>query len=222
MAARLRRKIGLTAAVSRITDPRSPSREHAPGHVSRIRVVAPVAAVIALGAVLLAEIVYLAGHTWATGAPTGKGVPIEAGDFGNNIERVANLFLVKSTYSMLLALAVGVVHVPFPFLPRHLTLVGSLTIGIPAFFLALAPNDRLAVPGFVSRVLAFAVPAGALAAVVTFTGYALPLDPKRSPTPRRFVGATATAATRSLSSRRSAARQWARPCFAASPTPSLA
>ena len=97
----------------------------------------------------------------------------------NNIERVANLFLVKSTYSMLLALAVGVVHVPFPFLPRHLTLVGSLTIGIPSFFLALAPNDRLAVPGFVSRVLHFAVPAGALAALVTFTGYALargPLD----------------------------------------------
>lgn len=97
----------------------------------------------------------------------------------NNIERVANLFLVKSTYSMLLALAVGVIHVPFPFLPRHLTLVGSLTIGIPSFFLALAPNDRLAVPGFVSRVLHFAVPAGALAALVTFTGYALargPLD----------------------------------------------
>ena len=95
----------------------------------------------------------------------------------NNIERVANLFLVKTTYSMLLALAVGVAHVPFPFLPRHLTLVGSLTIGIPAFFLALAPNDRLAVPGFVSRVLHFAVPAGALAAVVTFTGYALARGP---------------------------------------------
>jgi len=95
----------------------------------------------------------------------------------NNIERVANLFLVKSTYSMLLALAVGVAHVPFPFLPRHLTLVGSLSIGIPAFFLALAPNDRLAVPGFVSRVLHFAVPAGALAAVVTFTAYALARGP---------------------------------------------
>ncbi len=91
----------------------------------------------------------------------------------NNIERVANLFLVKSTYSMLLALAVGVAHIPFPFLPRHLTLVGSLTIGIPAFFLALAPNDRLAQPGFVSRVLHFAVPAGTLAAIVTFVGYAV-------------------------------------------------
>jgi len=91
----------------------------------------------------------------------------------NNIERVANLFLVKTTYSMLLSLAVGLAHVPFPFLPRHLTLIGSLTIGIPAFFLALAPNDRLAHPGFVGRVLRFAVPAGALAATATFIGYLL-------------------------------------------------
>ena len=94
----------------------------------------------------------------------------------NNVERVANLFLVKTTYSMLLAIAVGVAHVPFPFLPRHLTLVGSLTIGIPAFFLALAPNDHLARSGFVPRVLRFAVPAGTLAAIVTYAAYALARD----------------------------------------------
>jgi len=46
---------------------------------------------LALGAVMLAEIVYLAGHTWATGATTARGVPIEGGDFGNNIERVARV-----------------------------------------------------------------------------------------------------------------------------------
>ena len=77
---------------------------------------------------------------------------------------------------MLLAIAVGVAHVPFPFLPRHLTLVGSLTIGIPAFFLALAPNDHLARSGFVPRVLRFAVPAGTLAAIVTYAAYALARD----------------------------------------------
>jgi cation-transporting ATPase E len=65
-----------------------------------------------------------------------------------NIERVANLFVTKTVYATLLALAVGVAQLPFPFLPRHLTLVSSLTIGVPAFFLALAPNDRRAVPGF--------------------------------------------------------------------------
>ena len=89
-----------------------------------------------------------------------------------NVERVANLFVTKTVYATLMALSVGVLHVPFPFLPRHLTIVSSLTIGIPAFFLALAPNDRRAVPGFVGRVLRFAVPAGTLAAVATMSAYA--------------------------------------------------
>jgi cation-transporting P-type ATPase E len=90
-----------------------------------------------------------------------------------NVERVANLFVTKTVYATLLALSVGVLHWPFPFLPRHLTIVSSLTIGIPAFFLALAPNDRRAVPGFVERVLRFAVPAGVLAAVATMSAYGL-------------------------------------------------
>src|SRR5437660_87120 len=60
-----------------------------------------------------------------------------------NVERVANLFVTKTFYAMLLAIAIGIARWPYPFLPRHLTIVSSLTIGIPAFFLALAPNiDR--------------------------------------------------------------------------------
>ena len=101
-------------------------------------------------------------------------VPIAVGEGRrviNNIERVGNLFLTKTVYSMLLALAIGVAGLPFPFLPRHLTLIGSLTIGIPAFFLALAPNTERAHPGFVSRVLRFAVPAGTLAAAATLSAY---------------------------------------------------
>ncbi|HET6952682.1 MAG TPA: HAD-IC family P-type ATPase [Acidimicrobiales bacterium] len=90
-----------------------------------------------------------------------------------NVERVANLFITKTVYATLLALAVGVARVPFPFLPRHLTIISSLTIGIPAFFLALAPNHRRAVPGFVGRVLRFAVPAGTLAAIATMAAYGL-------------------------------------------------
>ncbi|MGN9910608.1 HAD-IC family P-type ATPase [Phytohabitans sp. LJ34] len=88
-----------------------------------------------------------------------------------NIERVANLFLTKTVYSVLLAVIVVLSQVPYPFLPRHLTLIGSLTIGIPAFFLALAPNTERARGGFVGRVLRFAVPAGALAAAATITSY---------------------------------------------------
>jgi cation-transporting ATPase E len=89
----------------------------------------------------------------------------------NNVERVARLFITKTTYSLLLAVAVGVAGVPFPFLPRHLTLIGGITIGIPGFFLALEPNDRLVHGGFVRRVLRFAVPSGTLAAVATFVSY---------------------------------------------------
>lgn len=93
-----------------------------------------------------------------------------------NIERTANLYVTKTVYAMLLALGVGVFGRPFPFLPRHLTLVGALTIGIPSFFLALAPNVERARPGFLRRVLRFTVPAGTLAAVATFLGYTLAAD----------------------------------------------
>ncbi|ONH56286.1 magnesium-transporting ATPase [Frankia sp. CcI49] len=88
-----------------------------------------------------------------------------------NIERVANLFLTKTVYSVLLAIVVVITQVPYPFLPRHLTLLGSLTIGIPAFFLALAPNAERARPDFVGRVLSFALPAGIIAGTATLISY---------------------------------------------------
>ncbi|WP_422772252.1 cation-translocating P-type ATPase [Plantactinospora sp. WMMC1484] len=88
-----------------------------------------------------------------------------------NIERVANLFLTKTVYSVLLAVVVVLSQVPYPFLPRHLTIISSLTIGIPAFCLALAPNPEQARPGFVGRVLRFAVPAGVVAMGATITSY---------------------------------------------------
>ena len=93
-----------------------------------------------------------------------------------NIERTSGLYLTKTVYAMLLSLAVGVAGFVFPFLPRHLTLIGALTIGIPSFFLALAPNTDLFRPGFVPRVMRFAIPAGTLAAIATFLAYALARD----------------------------------------------
>ncbi len=90
-----------------------------------------------------------------------------------NVERVASLFVTKTVYAMLLAIAIGVARWPYPFLPRHLTIVSSLTIGIPAFFIALAPNSSRYVPGFVRRVLLIAGPAGVIAATSTFTAYAI-------------------------------------------------
>jgi cation-transporting ATPase E len=89
----------------------------------------------------------------------------------SNIERVANLFVTKTVYAVFIALAIGLVGRPFPFLPRHLTLVGSITIGVPAFFLAIAPSTERARPGFVRRVLSFALPTGLAAGLATFAAY---------------------------------------------------
>jgi cation-transporting ATPase E len=90
-----------------------------------------------------------------------------------NIERTSSLYVTKTVYAMLLSLAVGVAGFAFPFLPRHLTLIGGITIGIPSFFLALAPNADRFRPGFVDRVARFAIPAGTLAALATFLAYTL-------------------------------------------------
>ncbi|MEW2284932.1 HAD-IC family P-type ATPase [Streptomyces sp. NPDC047841] len=90
-----------------------------------------------------------------------------------NITRVATLFLVKTVYSVLLAVLVVCWQVEYPFLPRHLTLLSTLTIGVPAFFLALAPNTERARPHFVRRVMRYAIPGGVLAGVATFFTYLL-------------------------------------------------
>ncbi|GAA1408979.1 HAD-IC family P-type ATPase [Oerskovia paurometabola] len=94
-----------------------------------------------------------------------------------NMERVASLFLAKTTYAAILAVSVVLLVWPYPFLPRHMTLAGSLTIGIPAFFLALPPNDRRYLAGFLRRVLSFAIPAGVVigAVILAVYGYLRPL-----------------------------------------------
>jgi cation-transporting ATPase E len=92
-----------------------------------------------------------------------------------NIERVADVFLTKSFYAMIVSSATVIFAVAFPFLPRHLTLVSALTIGIPGFFLALMPNIERFRPGFFRRVLLFAVPAGVIAAIASFTSYGIAL-----------------------------------------------
>ena len=91
----------------------------------------------------------------------------------NNIERVSNLFVTKAVYAVLLAVAIGIQQVPFPLLPRHLTLIGTFSIGVPGFFLALAPSDALVRPGFLARVVRFSLPAGLIAGGVTWGMYSL-------------------------------------------------
>ena len=90
-----------------------------------------------------------------------------------NIERVATLFLSKTVYSVLLALVVALTALPFPLLPRHITLIAWFTIGIPAAVLALAPNHEPARDGFVRRVLTAAIPGGIAVAVAAYGAYAV-------------------------------------------------
>ncbi len=88
-----------------------------------------------------------------------------------NIERVSDVFLTKSIYAMVISLATGVFGVAFPFQPIQLTLVSSLTIGVPGFFLALMPNTDRFRPGFFRRVLTFAIPSGIVCATGAFVTY---------------------------------------------------
>ena len=88
-----------------------------------------------------------------------------------NIERVSDLFLTKSFYATAVSIATVLFVLPFPFLNRHLTVVTALTIGTPAFFLALMPNTQLFRKGFFKRVLRFAIPAGLTCAVAAYATY---------------------------------------------------
>ena len=90
-----------------------------------------------------------------------------------NIERSANLFVTKTVYAVLLAITVSVISWPYPYLPRHLTIISTFTIGIPGFFLALAPNSRRYVPGFIVRVLRFCIPAGIIAGAAALVAYGI-------------------------------------------------
>ena len=100
-----------------------------------------------------------------------------------NIERVSNLFLTKTVYSVLLAVLVGLAGLSaklfgsdpllFPFQPIHVTIAAWFTIGIPAFVLSLAPNNERAHPGFVRRVMTSALPSGVVVGIATFTSYLL-------------------------------------------------
>ena len=114
----------------------------------------------------VARMVLLGGEFSALPAVVAEGRRVMA-----NTERIASLFLSKTVYASLIAVIVAVSAISYPFLPRQLTIVSSLTIGIPAFVLALAPNSRRYRPGFLRRVLTLCVPAGLVAGAATLTAH---------------------------------------------------
>lgn len=77
----------------------------------------------------------------------------------NNIERSASLFLVKNIFSFVLALISLFFTLTYPFTPSQLSLVSTITIGIPSFVLALEPNESRVKGKFLKNVMYRALPA---------------------------------------------------------------
>ncbi|HEY0166668.1 MAG TPA: HAD-IC family P-type ATPase [Jatrophihabitans sp.] len=88
-----------------------------------------------------------------------------------NIERAASLFLVKNIYALVLAIIVTFTQDAYPLAPIQLTLISAVTIGIPGFALALGPNNRRYRPGYLRRVLRFAIPTGIVTGACAYLGY---------------------------------------------------
>lgn len=77
-----------------------------------------------------------------------------------NMERLAHIYLTKTTYALLFGVVFSLLAWQFPLLPRQASTVDFIMIGLPTFFLALLPNPRRYVPGFLGRALRFAIPSG--------------------------------------------------------------
>lgn len=92
----------------------------------------------------------------------------------NNIERSAQLFLAKNIFSLCLSIFCVIFSLSYPFKPIQLSLISTLTIGIPGFFLAMQPNDRRIEGSFIKNVLYRAFPGGLcdLILIASITVYA--------------------------------------------------
>ena len=86
----------------------------------------------------------------------------------NNISRVASLFIVKTTYSLLLSLASSIAKMPYPYLPIQMAVVSITAVGIPSFLLALEPNYEKVKGSFLKKIAYNAVPSGVMIAVLIF------------------------------------------------------
>jgi cation-transporting P-type ATPase E len=94
-----------------------------------------------------------------------------------NLTRVSKLFVTKSAFAVFLIVSIGLTPTAYPLLPRHLSLAASLTIGIPGFFLALAPSvGSYQVKGFLRDVFRFAVPAGTAVGLGVLSSYTFVLQ----------------------------------------------
>lgn len=85
----------------------------------------------------------------------------------NNITRASSLFLVKNIFSFILTILLLLLPFIYPFMPIQLTLVSTLTVGIPSFVLALQPNKERVQGNFLRNVVTRALPGGLSVAFLT-------------------------------------------------------
>ncbi len=95
----------------------------------------------------------------------------------NNIERSASLFLVKNIFSMLLAVFCVIFIVEYPLKPVQVSIISMYTIGIPAFILALEPNNNPIRGSFLKKIIKRSLPVGiggfmAVSGLIIFGGFA--------------------------------------------------
>ena len=120
----------------------------------------------------VADVVLVRGEFAAVPAMVDEGRKIL-----RNVQRVAKLFVTKSAFAAFLVLSIGLTPTAYPLLPRQLTLAASLTIGIPGFFLALAPSTgRYSSKGFLRELARFALPAGTAGGLGVLSSYVFALN----------------------------------------------
>ena len=120
----------------------------------------------------VADIVLVRGDFAAVPAMVDEGRKIL-----RNLQRVTKLFVTKSAFASVLIVSIGLTPTAYPLLPRHLTLAATLTIGVPAFFLALAPSaGSFQIKGFLREVASFSVPAGTAAGLGVLSSYLFALN----------------------------------------------
>lgn len=92
----------------------------------------------------------------------------------NNLERSGSLFLVKNIFSFVMAVIAICFAAKYPMNPTQVSLVTMFTIGIPSFFLAQIPNEKLIQGSFIKNVIRNAAPAAitgvVLISIVSYIG----------------------------------------------------
>ena len=120
----------------------------------------------------VSDIVLVSGNFGAVPAMVEEGRKIL-----RNVQRVAKLFVTKSAFAVFVILSIGLTPTAYPLLPRQLTLAATVTIGVPGFFLALAPSSgRYSATSFLRDLARFALPAGAAAGLGVVSSYLFTLN----------------------------------------------